>query len=71
MVYEERNIWSSLIVSVIGMIVYVIVMLQVAGGGPLDRGRLGADHAVDDRREHRRCDPREHHVGDLRGHARP
>ena len=28
MVYEERNIWSSLIVSILGMIVYVIVTLQ-------------------------------------------
>ena len=35
MVYEERNIWSSLVVSVIGMIAYVIVTLQVADGGPL------------------------------------
>ena len=35
MVYQERNIWSSLVVSVIGMIVYVIVTLQVADGGPL------------------------------------
>jgi MFS family permease len=35
MVYEERNLWSSLIVSVIAMIVYVIVTLQAAGGGPL------------------------------------
>jgi MFS family permease len=35
MVYEERNIWSTLIVSVITMIVYVIVTLQAAGGGPL------------------------------------
>ncbi|MCC2031668.1 hypothetical protein [Microbacterium allomyrinae] len=35
MVYEERNIWASLIVSAIGMIVYVVVVLQQAGGGPL------------------------------------
>jgi len=35
MVYEERNLWSSLIVSVIGMTVYVIVVLQQAGGAPL------------------------------------
>ena len=35
MVYEERNIWSSLIVSILGMIVYVIVTLQAADGGPV------------------------------------
>lgn len=35
MVYEERNLWSSLIVSVIGMIVYVAVTLLAAGDGPL------------------------------------
>ena len=35
MVYEERNIWSSLIVSVIGTIVYVVIVLQQADGGPL------------------------------------
>ncbi|WP_396657286.1 hypothetical protein [Microbacterium sp.] len=35
MVYEERNIWASLIVSVIGMIVYIVVVLQQAGGRPL------------------------------------
>ena len=35
MVYEERNIWSSLIVSILGMTVYVIVTLQAAGGGPV------------------------------------
>jgi MFS family permease len=35
MVYEERNIWSSLIVSVIGTIVYVMIVLQQADGGPL------------------------------------
>lgn len=33
MVYEERNIWSSLIVSVIGMGVYTVLVLpQVIGG---------------------------------------
>lgn len=36
MVYEERNIWSSLIVSVIGMTVYTILVLQQADGGPLE-----------------------------------
>jgi hypothetical protein len=35
MVYEERNVWSSLIVSVVGMIVYTVIVLQQAGGGPL------------------------------------
>ncbi len=35
MVYEERNTWSTLIVSVVVMIGYVIVVLQAAGGGPL------------------------------------
>lgn len=35
MVYEERNIWSSLIVSVLGVIVYVGLVLQQAGGGSL------------------------------------
>ncbi len=35
MVYEERNIWASLIVSVIGTIVYIVVVLQQAGGRPL------------------------------------
>ena len=35
MVYEERNIWASLIVSVIGVGVYVVLVLLQAGGGPL------------------------------------
>jgi len=35
MVYEERNTWVGLIVSVIAMTVYVIVILQQADGGPL------------------------------------
>ncbi|MBD3940646.1 hypothetical protein IF188_02905 [Microbacterium sp. NEAU-LLC] len=35
MVYEERNIWASLIVSIVGVIVYVVLVLQQAGGGPL------------------------------------
>ena len=35
MVYEERNVWSTLIVSVIAMIVYVVIVLQQAGGRPL------------------------------------
>lgn len=36
MVYEERNIWASLIVSVIGMVVYTVIVLQQAAGGPID-----------------------------------
>jgi hypothetical protein len=35
MVYEERNTWSSLVVTVIAMAVYVIVLLQQADGRPL------------------------------------
>jgi hypothetical protein len=35
MVYEERNLWSSLIASVISMAVYTIVVLQQANGRPL------------------------------------
>lgn len=35
MVYEERNLWSSLIVSVISITVYTIIVLQQADGGPL------------------------------------
>lgn len=35
MVYEERNTWVGLIVSVIGIAIYVIVVLQQAAGGPL------------------------------------
>ena len=35
MVYEERNAWAGLIVSPISMIVYVALVLQQAGGGPL------------------------------------
>jgi len=35
MVYEERNTWVGLVVSVIGIAVYVIVVLQQAGAGPL------------------------------------
>lgn len=35
MVYEERNLWAGLIVSVVATVVYVIVVLQAAGGGPL------------------------------------
>ena len=35
MVYEERNTWVGLGVSVIGIVVYVLVVLQQAGDGPL------------------------------------
>ena len=35
MVYEERNVWTTLVVSVIAMTGYVIVILQSADGGPL------------------------------------
>ncbi|WP_100812866.1 MULTISPECIES: hypothetical protein [unclassified Microbacterium] len=35
MVYEERNTWVGLIVSVVGLTVYVLLVLQQAGEGPL------------------------------------
>lgn len=35
MVYEERNAWVGLVVTVIGMTVYVVVTLQQAAGGPV------------------------------------
>ena len=35
MVYQERNTWVGLIVSAIGMAIYVIVVLQQAAGGPV------------------------------------
>lgn len=35
MVYRERNVWASLIVSIMAMAVYVIIVLQQADGGPL------------------------------------
>jgi MFS family permease len=35
MVYEERNTWVGLIVSAIGTTVYVLVVLQQAGDGPV------------------------------------
>jgi MFS family permease len=34
-VYQERNTWAGLIVSVIAIVVYVVVVLQSAGGRPL------------------------------------
>lgn len=35
MVYEERNTWVGLVVSVIGVAIYILVVLQQAGDGPL------------------------------------
>ncbi|WP_262001595.1 hypothetical protein [Microbacterium sp. Mcb102] len=35
MVYEERNAWAGLIVSPIALVVYIVLVLQQAGGGPL------------------------------------
>jgi MFS family permease len=35
MAYEERNIWASLIVGIVGTIVYTIILFQAAGGGPV------------------------------------
>ena len=35
MVYEERNTWSSLIVSVIGMSIYTAIVLQQAATRPV------------------------------------
>jgi MFS family permease len=35
MVYEERNVWAGLIVSVLVVGIYIIVVLQQAGAGPL------------------------------------
>jgi hypothetical protein len=35
MVYEERNVWSTLIVSVVTLIVYTVIVIQAADGGPL------------------------------------
>ncbi|HWS49965.1 MAG TPA: hypothetical protein VN241_03050 [Microbacterium sp.] len=35
MVYEERNAWVGLVISVIALMVYVVLVLQQAGGGPL------------------------------------
>lgn len=32
MVYEERNVWASLVVSVIGMAIYTVLVLQQAAG---------------------------------------
>ncbi|MCT1476815.1 hypothetical protein [Microbacterium sp. p3-SID336] len=35
MVYEERNVWAGLIVSPIVLVVYIVLVLQQADGGPL------------------------------------
>lgn len=35
MVYEERNVWASLLVSVVGIVVYIVLVLRAADGGPL------------------------------------
>lgn len=35
MVYEERNVWAGLVISVVAVTVYVILVVQSAGGGPL------------------------------------
>lgn len=35
MVYTERNVWSGLVVAVIGIAVYIAVILQRAGSGPV------------------------------------
>jgi len=35
MVYQERNTWSSLVVTIVALTVYVVLVLQHAGGGPL------------------------------------
>lgn len=34
-VYEERNIWSTLIVSIVGVSIYTIILFQAAGDGPV------------------------------------
>lgn len=35
MVYEERNVWATLVVSVIATGIYIAVVFQQAGGRPL------------------------------------
>ncbi len=35
MVYEERNAWAGLLVSVVTIAVYIVLTLQSAGDGPL------------------------------------
>lgn len=36
MVYEERNVWAGLIVSVLVIPAYVVLVLQQAANGPVD-----------------------------------
>lgn len=36
MVYQERNTWSSLVVSLIGMAVYTVLVLQQASGSSVE-----------------------------------
>jgi hypothetical protein len=35
--YVERNTWSGLIVTIVAFTVYIVVVLQQAGGGALER----------------------------------
>ena len=35
MVYRERNTWAGLIVTVLATTVYIVVILQIADGGPV------------------------------------
>ncbi|MBD8022708.1 hypothetical protein [Microbacterium gallinarum] len=35
MVYEERNVWAGLIVSIIGMAIYTVIVLQQAASRPV------------------------------------
>jgi len=35
-VYQERNTWSGLVVLVVAIPIYVVMVLQRAGGGPLE-----------------------------------
>lgn len=35
MVYEERNVWAGLIVSILAIAAYVVIVLQQAAGGPV------------------------------------
>ncbi|MEW1962417.1 hypothetical protein AB0269_08175 [Microbacterium sp. NPDC077644] len=35
MVYAERNVWSTLVATVVMVPIYILVTLQQAGGGPL------------------------------------
>lgn len=35
MAYEERNTWIGLVVGLVSMSIYIVVILQLAAGGPL------------------------------------